>query len=177
MRRRTNDNQPVAPENRGRDSPPRGRIGHEADIRAVLLHRRVDLRRPPVIHAHIHQRKFPAESFEVGRQLVKSDTENRGNAQLSGNNFLQLLHPRSQFVVGPDNFPARRQESLPLRREAQCPAPAVDQTDLELILNRANLLADRALCDTIAFCGFGKAFRIRQIAEYFKCLNLHPTPP
>ena len=62
---------------------------------------------------------------------------------------------------------------LALARESEFFLAALDQERFELPLQRADLLTDGGLGDTVYLGGFGETFRFGEIAKDFQAFNLH----
>ena len=116
---------------------------------------------------------LPHELPRVGRQLVQTDAEHRGQAQIPRHCFAHLAEARVEIPHDGKYFPGRTKKDPAFRRERKVSFAALDEARAETLLQGLDLLAHRALRHRIEPRGLRKTGGFGQIAEYFEKKQLH----
>src|SRR5882724_3362245 len=149
------------------------RIGHEAEVHDIAEHVVINLVGAPVFHVDVDRGVFLEKAFDIRWQIVQADAVNRGDANGSRNDVLDLLQLAVQGVVGLDDLFAEIVKQLAFAGEAEFFLAAFNEKRLELPFQGADLLADSGLCNTVDLCGLGEAFGFGEVAKDFETFYLH----
>ena len=151
---------------------PRG-IGDEPEVHDIAENILVDLVGPAVFDMHIHRRVGLEEFLEVGRQIMKADGVDGGDADGAGDDVLDLLQPAVQGIVRLDDLLAVIVQHLAFAREPEFFLAPLDEQAFELAFQRTDLLADGRLRHVVDLGGLGEALRLGQITKHFQAFDLH----
>ena len=99
---------------------------------------------------------------------MQSDTEHRGQRQITGNHLAQFAQSRFQTVDHRKDLARSPQKDHPFGGEGKTFFAAINQPDRMALLQRLDLLAHRALRDAVELRGLRKTGGFGQIAEYFE---------
>ena len=80
--------------------------------------------------------------------------------------MLDLLHPALNGRISLQNLFAVVIKDFPLSGEPEVLLAPLDEQGFEMLLQRADRLADCRLADAIDLCGLGEALSLCQVAEY-----------
>ena len=151
-----------------------GRKRHEPEVSVPFEHVRVHLRGTAVVHDDLHLGVGSLELFQKGRQFMQADVVHGGDPQFPRHHVLQLADAVAEALEGVQNFPAGLEKGFPFLRDGEVLFASFDQADVEMLLQRADLLADRTLGDGVQRGGLREAGGLNEVAEDLEGFNLHP---
>ena len=171
----TDEDEPVAGERHDFEAAPALREGDHAEFDRAAQNVAHNARRPTVFEVYLGLRVARHKLADGRRQLVQSDAVDGRHAHRPAHRPRQLAHVLFELRVGAQDLSASLEEGIARGREVQVapPTDALKEAALEPLFERAHLLADRRLCDEVAFRRLREALRLDQIAEDFKRFDLH----
>ena len=149
------------------------REGDEAEVHGVGDDVFVDEVRAAVFDAHVDVRELLHERLHVRREFVQADGDDGRDVDGAADDLAHLLHLAADLFVAVEDVLGGLVEAPALARQPELLLAAVDDQDVEVLLHRAQLLADGRLGDGVELGGFGEAFVVHQVAEDLQVLDVH----
>src|SRR5689334_11211755 len=134
MLRVTDKDQGILPEWNRFDLRVASRIGYQSEVRHVADDIFIDLIMAAVLEVDIDARMFLEESLDVGRKLMQPDRVNAGQADIPGDDVLNLLHPALKGIVVLQDLLAVIVNQLAFGREPEILFASFNQQRFELPL-------------------------------------------
>ena len=99
---------------------------------------------------------------------MKTNAENRGNAQLASHEILKIVNPALHIPKNIHDLVTRLEKGPTLRSQREILPSTLDEFDTKTTCQSAHLLAHSALRDAVHLRRLGETRGFRQIGKDFK---------
>jgi hypothetical protein len=173
MPRRHDENKALLPAGDGTKSGARLGIGDQPQIGTSILDGIINFIGLSVINRHFDARMGLSELLENGRQVVKRDADDAGNAEFAAEFAAGHSEECAEALIAVEDIAAGLEVDMSLGREGEVVVAPVDERHAEKFLHRADLLTHSALRDPTRFGGSRKAARVAKVTEDLEALDMH----
>jgi len=171
--RRHDEHELLLPAGDGPETGPCLGVGDQSQIGAAILDSIVDFICLAVVDGHFDARMILAELFEKRWKIVERDADDACHAECAAEFAACDAEAGVEAVIARQDVAADLEVDATLGGEGEAVIAPVDERNTKAFLDRADLLADRALCDAAGLRCPGKVPGVAEVAEDLEALDVH----